>query len=78
MNGLVNKGLLIRQRQTYDRRVVMLRLSDEGYELTESLNQRVQIYDNRLMDGVTQEEMQAFVAITRKILANHESIRQSS
>ena len=74
VNGLVNKGLLVRQRQTYDRRVVMLRLTDEGYELTESLNQRVHSYDNRLMAGVTEEEMRAFVAITRKILANHEAI----
>ena len=76
VNGLVNKGLLVRQRQTYDRRVVMLRLSDEGYELTESLNQRVQDYDNRLMAGVSEEEMRAFVAITQKILSNHEAIFQ--
>ena len=77
VNGLVNKGLLVRQRQTYDRRIVMLRLSDEGYELTESLNQRVKIYDNRLMEGVSESEMRAFVATTRKILANYEAIRQS-
>ena len=74
VNGLVNKGLLVRQRQTYDRRVVMLRLSDEGHELTESLNQRLQLYDNRLMEGVSEEEMQAFIAVTQKILANHEAI----
>lgn len=77
VNGLVNKGLLLRQRQTYDRRIVMLRLSDQGYELTESLNQRVQIYDNRLMEGISSGEMRAFVATARKILANHEAIRQS-
>ena len=76
VNGLVNKGLLQRQRQTYDRRVVMLRLTDEGYTLTENLNQRVQNYDNRLMEGVTEEEMRAFVAITQKILSNHEAIFQ--
>ncbi len=77
VNGLVNRGFLIRQRQTHDRRIVMLRLSDEGYTLTETLNQRVQLYDNRLMEGVTEEEMRAFIETTNKILANHESIRQS-
>ena len=78
VNRLVNMGLLVRQRQTDDRRIVMLRLSDIGYELTERLSARVHIYELQLIEGITSEEMNAFVATTRKILANHEAIRDSS
>ncbi len=78
VNRLVNMGLLIRQRQTHDRRIVMLRLSDTGYELAERLIARVHIYELRLIEGITSEEMDAFVTTARKILENHQGIRDSS
>ena len=71
VNTLVERGLLIRRRLRDDRRVVMLRLSDEGRELTSTLNQRMQAYNARLMENVAEEELSVFASVARKILANH-------
>ena len=77
VNTLVERGLLIRRRLREDRRVVMLRLSDEGNELTSTLNQQMQAYNARLMENVAEEELSVFASVTRKILANHAAMEQS-
>ena len=74
VNALVERGLLIRRRLRDDRRVVMLRLSDEGSELTSTLNQRMQAYNARLMENVAEEELSVFASVARRILANHKDM----
>ena len=75
---LVDRGLIRRRRPRNDRRVVFLTLTDEGKALTLELHRRVQAYDARLSDGVSEEEMTAFVSVTSKVTANYAGMAQSA
>jgi DNA-binding MarR family transcriptional regulator len=68
---LVDKDLLVRRRLRSDRRMVMLRLSDEGKELTSMLLERIQAYDAKLTQNISPEEMKVFAEAAAKIIANH-------
>ena len=74
---LVDKDLLVRRRLRSDRRIVMLRLSDKGNELTSMLLQRIQAYDAKLTHDISAEEMSVFAEAAAKIVANHEALRPS-
>lgn len=74
---LVNMGLLRRRRLRNDRRVVMLRLTETGNELTAHLHERVQIHYSKLIKGVNEREMRGFVSTTLKIVANYAALKQS-
>lgn len=74
---LVDKGLLRRRRLRNDRRVVMLRLTEEGRELTSRVLESMKLYDARLTEDVGEEEMRVFMAVTFKIIANHAAIERS-
>ncbi len=39
--------------------------------LTQDLHRRVQAYDARLCEGVSEEQMEAFVAVTSKVMTNY-------
>ena len=67
---LVDKGLIQRRRLLSDRRVVMLTLTVEGRALTQELHRSVQAYDSVLSDGVSEEEMAVFAAVSSKVMAN--------
>ncbi len=71
VTGLVDKGLLRRRRLRNDRRIVMLRLSEEGRELTSVVLQKMKRYDAMLTEGIGEEEMRVFVSVTARIIANH-------
>jgi DNA-binding MarR family transcriptional regulator len=71
VTGLVDKGLLRRRRLRNDRRIVMLRLSEEGRELTSVVLQKMKRYDTMLTEGIGEEEMRVFVSVTARIIANH-------
>ena len=73
---LVDRGLLVRRRLRSDRRVVMLRLSDEGAEVTERILRRVQRYGERISDGITEDQMRVFIGVTSAILANHAAMQR--
>ena len=77
VTGLVDKGLVRRRRLRSDRRVVMLRLSDEGRELTLQIMQRMQGYDAMLTEGIDEGEMRVFVSVSARIIANHAAMQQS-
>lgn len=74
---LVDRGLLRRRRRTDDRRVVLLRLTKSGEELTEELCQRVSQHEARLLAGVSAEELETLRAVTSKILTNYTTMEQS-
>ena len=67
---LVDKGLIQRRRLLNDRRVVMLTLTVAGRALTQELHRSVQAYDSMLSDGVSEEEMAVFAAVSSKVMAN--------
>ena len=75
---LVDMGLLRRRRLRSDRRIVMLRLTEKGNELTVQLAQSVQIYDTKLTEGISEKEMCVFRSVVSKILSNHAVLAEQS
>ena len=71
---LVDRGLMSRRGLRNDRRVVMLSLTEEGKTLTRELHRRVQAYDARLSEGVTEHEMAALASATSKVMANYATL----
>ena len=74
VTGLVNKGLLIRRRLRNDRRIVMLRLSEQGKELTSLLGRRLAAYDAKLTENIAEDDLITFRSVIIKILANQAAI----
>ena len=75
VNGLVEKGLLIRRRLRNDRRIVMLRLSDQGREMTSMLLRRIQAYNARLTKNIDGEDLKKFEAVASQIVANYAEMK---
>ena len=73
---LVDLGLLSRRRLRSDRRVVMLRLTDEGAELAAQILQSTERYSARLTEGISQDDMRVFESVASRIVANHTAMRQ--
>ena len=77
VTGLVDKGLLRRRRLRNDRRIVMLRLSEEGRELTGRVISSIKSYNAMLTEGIGEEEMRVFESVTSRIVANHAAMQGS-
>ncbi len=77
VSRLVDRGLLRRRRRTDDRRVVLLKLTRQGREVTDELCVRVSEHEAQLLAGVSAEELDVLRAVTDKILANHATMEQS-
>lgn len=75
VTGLVDKGFLRRRRLRTDRRIVMLRLTEEGMELTSGIFQNMQSYYAMLTEGIGEEEMRVFASVTSRIVANHAAMQ---
>lgn len=74
---LVNLGLLRRQRLRSDRRLVLLHLTDKGNDLTSRVNERVQVHVGKLLRGVSEDEVRAFMVLTEQITANYEGLKEA-
>ena len=75
---LVGMGLVHRRRLLSDRRVVVLTLTEAGMALTQDLHWRVQAYDASLCEGVSEEQMAAFVSVTAKVMENYAVTAQAA
>ena len=67
---LVEKGLISRRRPREDRRIVLLKLTEAGWELALQLRQRMQDCEDRLCDGISGEDMDSYRLVVRQILSN--------
>ena len=72
---LVDKGLLRRRRQTDDRRIVMLTLSEEGRELMSQILQDLNLQDAILTEGIDDDDIRVFVSVASRIVANYTAIQ---
>ena len=72
---LVDKGFLRRRRLRTDRRIVMLRLTEEGMELTSGIAQNMQRYYAMLTEDIGEEEMRVFASVASRIIANHAAMQ---
>ena len=77
VSKLVEMGLIQRRRLLSDRRVVILTLTGEGLRLTQDLDIRVREFDSGLCEGVSDEDMAAFVSVTSTVVANYAALGQS-
>ena len=77
VNKLVDLGLLSRRRLQDDRRMVMLRLTDQGSELTSQLYGRTRAYYAALMEGIAAEDLRVFVSTTARIAENYRRLEGS-
>ena len=68
---LYKRGLMSRNRMPSDRRVVQLRLTEEGRNLVPRLAHLVEEYNKLLISGVSHEDLTAFIATCRTIVENH-------
>ena len=72
---MVGMGLMRRRRLRSDRRVVALALTEEGKALALELHRRVQAYDARLSEGVSEEELAVFASVLFKVMANYTALQ---
>ena len=77
VTNLVDRGLIRRRRPPSDRRVVFLTLTDEGRALTLELYGRVQRYEAKLLQGVSEDEKAVFADVTSKVVSNYAVLAQS-
>ena len=70
--------MCLRRPLLSDRRVVILTLTEEGTERAQDLQGRVQAYDAKLCEGVSEEQMEAFVGVSAKVMANHDAMVQAT
>ena len=71
---LFDMGLLVRRRLPYDRRVVMLSLSESGDELIADILDSVAVYVGALTEGVSEEDMRVFDSVASRIIANYDTL----
>ena len=74
VNGLVERGLLMRSIPRHDRRVVGLTLTDEGREIAADIHDQVDEYQSRLLQDISEDEKNRFLATAAKIARNYASL----
>ena len=70
VDRLVRLGLLQRQRLASDRRVVRLAPTDDARAMLPEIAHQLESINATLLDGVTEDERQAFTRTVGKITAN--------
>ncbi len=73
INGMVDRGFLVRRRTPSDRRLVMLTLSGSGEEVAIDLTQRMEAHYDALTEGLTEEQLRAFAETANAIVANYDA-----
>lgn len=68
--GLRNAGLVKRDIDGDDRRRSVLRLTDRGREVFNILVPKVMALEDRLLDGLTEEERETLIALMEKVRQN--------
>ncbi len=66
---LVKNGYVKRDRSETDRRIVMLRLTEEGEQLVKGLKEMIAGYINLIADELTEEEKEFMTRIILKIMS---------
>lgn len=70
VDRLVRNGYIRRDRSDTDRRIVLIRLTEEGSRLVNSLKGIISKYLNMIMEDLTEEEKRFLAKIALKIMQN--------
>jgi DNA-binding MarR family transcriptional regulator len=75
MTGIVDRletgGLVQRRRDSTDRRVINLYLTDKGRDLMAELPPIGRITDEEILRGLSREEINCFIDTLRRIISHH-------
>jgi DNA-binding MarR family transcriptional regulator len=69
VDRLAQKGLLVRQTNSKDRRVRELRITDEGGQILGSIEPAVEAAQRIMLRGLTADEADEFLRLLRKAIA---------
>jgi len=75
LDALERAGMIVRSRDTADRRVVRVELTPEGEALFDRLRTAAVRFDRGLRDGISAEELDAFRDVLARLRANAERLR---
>ena len=70
VDGLLQRGLLVRDRSGEDARALALNLTDEGRDLTQRIIPLAQLYERVSLAGLTSAQTEALRDMLRSIYAN--------
>jgi DNA-binding MarR family transcriptional regulator len=70
VENLVRKGLVVREKDPQDRRLVICKLSPEGQELINKLWTSGRFQMENLLDGLTEEQLEKAREVARILLEN--------
>ena len=73
VSKLVDRGVLRRRRPCKNRRMVLLKLTEDGVALGLELHERALAYEERLSQGIRADDLEICLATIKRILANHAS-----
>ena len=75
---LVDTGVLRRRRPRNDRRIVLLKLTEDGVALGLELHERAHSYEENLTKGISAENLEICLATIKDIVANHAALEGSN
>jgi len=78
LNTMEDKGLIYREKDTVDRRVVNLFLTEKGLELKKISKKMVLEYNNYIFSHIDESEWEAFFRVIEKITALTNDISSTS
>ena len=78
VNKLVERGVLRRRRPREDRRLVFLKLTEEGVALGLELHEKAHSYEKKLTRGISPEDLEVFLETIRRIVANHSACEDAN
>ncbi|RAL26491.1 MarR family winged helix-turn-helix transcriptional regulator [Thermoflavimicrobium daqui] len=67
LNRLEQEGLIIRNRDHIDRRIVWVDLSNEGKQLVKSILKNRQKFIKQILNVLTEQEQETFISLLNKI-----------
>lgn len=70
LNTMEKNGLIIRESVDYDARLKKLVLTDKAKEITTNKYIKIKEFEKKLIEGVTEDELQGFFATIEKIKKN--------
>lgn len=74
VSKLVGKGILERCRPREDRRIVLLKLTEDGVSLGLELHGKLHRYEAKLVEGVPDEDIRALRSTIKKVRQNHDAL----
>jgi len=67
---MVERGFMVRESNEADGRSFLLKLSDEGRAVFEDLGPKLKEVEQRMLGGLSQQEIEGFLEVTRRIREN--------